>query len=280
MVIIPITGVLIGLVIYPLIYSFWLSFHDVSIKHGALVWNFVGLENFSRIVNDSRVTAAFIRTAKFAAVAIPFSVMIALAAALILNESFKGRAVLRVVVLLPWAVSEYCTGVSWRWMLSGEYGLLNALLLHLGVLRSPMDFVNIDTAIYATALALAWHIAPLGAFFLLAGLQVIPEDLYRQAKIDGANALHRFWLITLPFIRYALLITIIISTIFTMAALDVIILLTNGGPGSASITATFIAYKETFRSLNLGYGAAISYLILVIVMILTIVYFKLLERRG
>jgi ABC-type sugar transport system permease subunit len=184
-----------------------------------------------------------------------------------------------MIVLLPWAFSEYATGVAWRWMLSGEYGFLNALLLRLNVLARPMDFINVDSAIYLNAIALAWHVAPLGAFFLLAGLQVIPEDLYRQARIDGAGALSRFRNVTIPFINYALLITIVLATIFSTNALDSIILMSNGGPGVASTTATYIAYKETFISLNLGYGAAISYIILVVTILLATAYFRLLTRR-
>ena len=130
------------------------------------------------------------------------------------------------------------------------------------------------------AVAYSWHIVPLCAFFMLAGLQTIPEQLYMQAKIDGIGPIGRFFKITLPFIKYAILITFVLSTFFAATTADIVILMTGGGPGISSTTLTYYIYEVVFKRFNLGYGAAISWFLIAIVMVLATLYFTFLTRVG
>jgi len=276
-IVIPLAASLLGLVVYPLTYSFWLSLHETEFAAQRFIFNWGA--NYIEAIQDPRVLHAFRISAQFAFEAILLSVGIGLGAALVLNESFKGRAFLRVAVLLPWAVSEYVTGVTWKWLFNDQFGFVNGLLQHLQLITKPINFLNPNLAIHIVAMALAWHIAPLAAFFILGGLQVIPEDLYKAAKVDGANVWKRFRFVQLPFLRYTLLIAFVISTLFSLTALDVVILLTGGGPGNATSTMTYLIYKETFLNINLGLGSAQSYLLLGFIILVAVMWFRLLTRR-
>jgi len=275
----PVALFLLSMVIFPLGYSFFLSLNSFEVRGGGIKQRFIGLDNYIQAISDERVLGGVLRTAVYAAEAIPLTLGIALATALILYEAFPGRGLLRVLALLPWAISEFATGIVWKWVWIEGFGFVNGVLMNLRLIERPINFITTDTAIHLIAVAQAWHVAPLGAFFLLAGLQVIPEDLLRQARIDGAGAVRRFFQVKVPFIRYAILITLVIATLLTMTSLDVVMLLTGGGPGIASQTLTYVVYRETFALFNLGYGAAISYILLGVIMVIAIVWFQLLVRR-
>jgi ABC-type sugar transport system permease subunit len=184
-----------------------------------------------------------------------------------------------VIVLLPWAVSEYATATTWRYIYSSEIGMINALLFRLGITQNYLEILTAEHAIDFVAIAYAWHFTPLIAFFLLAGLQTIPEDYYKAAKIDGAGAIRRFIHITFPHLRFAVLIGLILATMEAARAFDIIFMLTSGGPGSATSTVTYDIYLTTFAELNLGLGAAKSYLLIILILFFAVVYFRVLTRK-
>jgi ABC-type sugar transport system permease subunit len=237
------------------------------------------MQNYWLAVNDPDVQEALLHTLQFAGEAIPMVLLFSLGIALVLNEAIPGGGFVKVIALLPWAVSDFATGIVWKWIWVDGFGFVNGVLINLHLVKGSTTLITGTSAMHQLALAEAWHIAPLGAFFLLAALQVIPEDLYRQSRVDGAGTWGRFRFVTFPFINYSMLITLVIATLFTMESLDEVLLLTGGGPGSVTQTLTYRIYQYSFVQFNLGYGAAVSYFLLVFIFILATAWFRLLQRR-
>jgi ABC-type sugar transport system permease subunit len=176
-------------------------------------------------------------------------------------------------------MSTYAAAILWRFMLSKENGLFSALLLRLGLTSEPLNMLDINTALTWLAVAHAWHIAPLGVYFLLATLQVIPKDLYRVARIDRLGTWGRFRHVTFPYLKAPLLIVLILNTLSAINVFDLIYFTTAGGPGRATRTMTYEIYTQSFVNFRLGLGAAESYLLLIAVIAITIAYLRMLFRR-
>ncbi len=183
------------------------------------------------------------------------------------------------IVILPWAVSLYATAIVWRYLYSPEWGMFNAILQKLHIIDKPFNFLNERWAVPGVALSHAWQITPLGIYFILATLQIIPEDLYKMAKVDRLGPLGRFRHVVLPYIKTPLLIVMVLITVEAARAFDTVFFLTNGGPGDVSTTLSWAVYLETFQKRQYGYGAAIGWLLVIFTMIITTVYFLLLFYR-
>lgn len=267
-----------ALSIYPLAYSIYLSFYDINLFKNK--WEFVGFKQYARAFTDPSLEEATIVTIRFIAECTVLVVILSLLIALLLNEVFVGRGLLRVLVIMPWAISEFATATVGRYLFSGSYGFLNSLLYRLGLINTYVDFLGTGFVVEILSALWSWHFAPLGIFFILSGLQTIPEDLYKQARVDGASFFARFRIITLPFIKYALLMTLVLATIESARSTDLVFVLTGGGPGTASTTVTYYIYKVFFRGLDLGYGAAISWLFMIGLIFAITAYFIILTRRG
>ncbi|HEX68982.1 MAG TPA: sugar ABC transporter permease [Candidatus Bathyarchaeota archaeon] len=274
---IPLIIFLFGIVIYPIASSFAASFSKVDVRTYAM--KFIGLSNYASAFGDPYFIHSLMVTLRFAAEVVILTLGLSLGMALFLNEVIPFRGFFRAVILLPYALSEFATAYAWRWFLGSEWGLLNGILYSLGLIKDYIWFIDYAHSVDWMAVAYSWHIAPLCAFFMLAGLQTIPEDYYRQAKIDGIGPIGRFFKITFPFIKYAILITLVLATFFSATTADIVILMTGGGPGISSSTLTYYIYEITFKSFNFGYGAALSWLLIVIVLILGVTYFILLTKR-
>jgi len=274
----PLIIFLFGIIIYPMATSLYSSFSIVKLSPYQI--NFAGLLNYANIFSDQYFYHSLLVSARFVAEVVAITTGLSLGIALFLNETLPFRGVIRAIILLPYALSEFTTAYSWRWFLSSDWGLLNGILYRLGLIKEYIWFVNYEHSVEWMAVAYSWHIVPLCAFFMLAGLQTIPEQLYMQAKIDGIGPVGRFTKITLPFIKYAVLITLVLSTFFAATTADIVILMTGGGPGISSTTLTYYIYVVVFKSFNLGYGAAISWLLIAIVIVLATLYFTFLTRTG
>jgi ABC-type sugar transport system permease subunit len=258
----------------PLVYSLALSLHRINML--TQQWVFVGLQNYLDILPNPDFLAALGRTAYFAFVTVAGGLILGLAMALVLNQSFPGRNFLRSVVLVPWAMAPVAVGVLWSWMLNGEYGTFNALLYDLGLIDSPIHWLADGTlAFNMVALAHVWNQAPLASLLILAGLQSMPENLHRAARIDGAGAFRRFFSITLPWLRPMLLLILILTTINSIMAFDLFWIMTRGGPGSATTVFSWMGYAYAFQFFKFGEGAAILYVLTILCLILAALYLKL-----
>jgi multiple sugar transport system permease protein len=258
----------------PLIYSLALSLHRINPLTQR--WIFVGLANYAKVLPDPDFVAAFGRTAYFAIVTVIGGLVLGMALALVLNMAFIGRDVLRSLVLVPWAMSPVAVGILWSWMLNGDYGTFNAILLSLGVITAPIHWLgNGALAMNLVAIAHVWNQAPLTSLLILAGLQSMPENLHRAARIDGAGAVRRFFNITLPWLRPMLLLVLILTSINSIMAFDLFWTMTHGGPGSATTVFSWMGYAYAFQFFRFGEGAAILYVLTIVCLILAWFYLKL-----
>jgi len=274
---VPLIALVFSINIYPIAYSFWLSLNDVSLIRQTV--EYVGLQQYGKALSDSLFISSLQVSARFVVESVALIMLASVGMALILNEKTAIAPALKVLVILPWALSEFAVAIAGRFFLDRNYGFLNALLVGLGIVDSPLYFLNPINAVDWLAIFYAWNIAPIGAYFILSALQTIPEDLYKQAKTDGASALQRFRIVTFPFIIYAILITAVLATILAASSIVLSFALTGGGPGFASTPATLYGFRVFFNAQDFGYGAAMSWLILVMVMVASVFYFRLLTWR-
>jgi ABC-type sugar transport system permease subunit len=273
----PLIGLVFFVSLYPMLYSLWLSIHDASFTGG--IASFTGLDNYLAIPGDSFVLPAAIVSIRFVAETTALIFLIGLGLALLLNEKIPARSVLKVLVILPWALSEFAVALTGRFFLDSNFGFLNAILVRLNLVKYGVFFLNAKSGIDWISIFYAWNFAPIGAFFILSSLQTVPEDLYKAAKVDGASTLGRFRLVTFPFIKYSVLITLVLATIQAGGAVVIFFALTGGGPGFASTPITLYDFIVFFQQGNYGYGSAISWLTLAFVASATTSYFYLLTRR-
>jgi ABC-type sugar transport system permease subunit len=204
--------------------------------------------------------------------------IVSILGALLLNEAFKGKGLLVALVILPWAVSTYAAAVVWRYMYSEQFGMFNTILTGLGFDRQ--NFITERSVLPAIALAHTWQFAPLGIYFMLATLQVVPRDLYKLAKTDRLNVVKRFWYVTIPYLKGPILIFLVLVTAEAAKAFDIIYFISGGGPGTASHDLVFEIYKESFVNNNIGYGAAFSWILIILITGITLIYFwAIIGRR-
>jgi ABC-type sugar transport system permease subunit len=274
---VPLAVVLLLLNLYPFVYSFWLALNDIDLRLNK--FEFTGLGNFKTALQSENVWEAMRVTFRYSVQVTVYSTLLSLGIALLLNERFHGRSLLITISILPWAISTYAAAILWRFLLSTDTGFISAALQRLHLADEPVNLMNINTALTWLAIAHTWHIAPLGVYFMLATMQVIPQDLYRVARIDKLGPFGRFRHVTFPYLKAPLLIVLILNTLSAVNVFDLIYFTTAGGPGKATRVMTYEIYREAFLNLRLGLGAAMAYILLVIVIIITILYVKVLYRR-
>lgn len=260
---------LIGIV-YPILWSIWYSFTD---KRVAMDAAFTGLTNYLDLFKDETYLNSIVNTVKFTVASMIGKVIIGVIVALILNMNIKFRNLLRTLFLLPWTLPSVVAIYTWMWLYTGNGGLINNILLELGVIKEGIAWLsNGNMAIYSLALVNTWRGIPFIALSVLSGLQTIPTELYESASIDGAGVFKTFWKITFPLILPVLLVCTLISTIWTINDFETVYLLTGGGPGQSTYTIAITAFKYAFDAAlgNIGRAcaAAISTIpVLIILMI-------------
>jgi multiple sugar transport system permease protein len=212
----------------------------------------------------------------FVAVTTPIEVLLGLAMALVLNESFRGRGWLRAVVLVPWAVPTVVASQMWRFVFNDRYGLFNYLLFGDATDRYWAPLAEPGLALMSIMVADIWKTSSFAALIILAGLQVIPRELYEAANIDGANAWQKFRHVTLPLVKPALLLALLFRTIDALKVFDLVFVMTQGGPADTTNVLQFYGYKKSFAEGMIGYGSAIAVVVFLISLLLSIVYIRLL----
>jgi multiple sugar transport system permease protein len=273
----PVIVALLAIIGYPTAYSLWTSFQrvDLIFKRN----EFVGLRNYQEALTSPAFAHALQVTVVYTALVTIVALLIAVGGALILNEQFRGRGFVMAIVILPWAVSLYATAIVWKYLYSADWGMFNAVLLQLNIIDRPINFLSESLALPAVAIAHAWQIAPLGMYFVLATLQVIPEDLYKAAKVDRLGTIGRFRHVVFPYIKAPLLIVMVLVTVEAARAFDVIFFMTGGGPGDVSTTLTWEVYRVFYKNNQYGQGSALGWLLVILTTIITTIYFLLLFWR-
>jgi multiple sugar transport system permease protein len=226
----------------------------------------VGLDNYRSILSDQLVWESFVRTIGFSAVTIVTCTAVSMMTALTLNERFPGRSLSRVLILLPWAVASLVTGVMWRYLFNGKFGVINAILMKFGLIDEYIDFLGDgQRALVIAGVATAWKLTPFVSLLLLAGMQSIPDSLYRSAKMDGANIWKRFTVITAPHLRTVFAVCLVNQVVAALLAFDLIYGFTKGGPGYSTTVLNYLIYIEAFGRLNLGVASAMSMLLTLLI---------------
>jgi multiple sugar transport system permease protein len=257
---------------YPIGYAIWLSLNEYSVRVPGLS-RFVGFDNYSEALGSSEFWEAMRTTLVFSAVSVGLELVIGLAMALVMHEAFRGRALLRAVVLVPWAILSVVTAITWSTMFEPDLGFVNTMLGALGLPGENVVWLGEEG--YALAVMIfadVWKTAPFMALLLLAGLQGIPDDLYDAAKVDGANAWERFRRITLPLLRPAIAVALIFRTLDALRIFDLPFVLTQGANGTE--TLSLLAQQELTANRLVGEGSALSVLTFVTVMGVSFLYIR------
>jgi multiple sugar transport system permease protein len=270
----PAVLVLLTVALFPVLAAVGLSFERrILVFHEE---RFVGLENYAFLLTDARFLNALGNTAYFTLVAVTLELLLALPLALLLHSTFPGRDVLRASVLIPWAIPTVVGAKLWAWLYNPDYGLLNQLWpgRDINWLGTP------GWALHAAIVVDVWKTTPFVGLLLLAGLQGIPQDVYRAARVDGAGPWRIFWRITLPLLTPAILLALLFRTLDAFRVFDAIYVLTEGGPANTTETLSIYAYKTLMRSGNFGYGSTLSVVTFLCVLVLALGYLWLLGRVG
>ena len=264
--------ILIGIVAaYPIGYAVWLSLHEYSVRVAGLS-RWAGLKNYTAALGDSEFWSAVKVTFIFTGGSVFFETLLGLAMAMAMHAAFKGQGLLRTVVLVPWAVLTVVTAIMWQTIFEPSLGFVNSLLGAVGLPNDTVWLGESPEALIVMIIADVWKTAPFMALLLLAGLQVIPNEIYEAAKVDGATAWQRFVRITLPLLKPALLVALIFRTLDALRIFDLPFVLTKGANGTT--TLSLISY-ETFQTNRiLGLGSALAILTFIIVMIVSFVYIR------
>jgi multiple sugar transport system permease protein len=277
----PLVIYLVAFYAYPLIRSIDLSVHDYTVR--AFVQGnaeFVGLKNYIDVITSPLFGQALWNTTVFVVGSLIFQYVIGLALAVFFRNNFRLSGVLRALFLVPWLLPLIVSGSTWAWMLNSDNGIVNSVLQTFGVgqinwLTSP------DTSMLAVVIANIWLGIPFNLVILYSGLQNIPGDVYEAASLDGAGAWRQFWSITFPLLRPVSAITLLLGLVYTLKVVDIIWIMTKGGPANSTTTLAIWSYREAFGTgqPDLSPAAAVGNILIVIALIFGFVYLRMQRRQ-
>lgn len=270
----PAVLVTLAIVFFPMIQTAWMSLHNyVLFRPKNFDW--VGLQNYFNIFQDEVFWISLRHTILWIVITVPAQALLGLATALLLNQKFPWRPLARALIIIPWALPSVVIALMWAWVYDSNYGILNDLLLRVGILETSIPWLaNPDTALYAIILTLTWQGFPFFAVMILAGLQSIPQSYYEAASLDGATPWRQFWHITLPGISGVLFTAILLRTIWVANSMDVIFVMTGGGPGYSTYTLPLYSFLEARTNLDFGYGSALAMTFTLMLLGIVVLYLK------
>jgi ABC-type sugar transport system permease subunit len=287
----PAVLAIVVVVALPLAYSLWLSFTDVNLLRtgGAAIemfgmrlplYRWVGLKNYLQVFSDPLYWDSLWRTLYFVGAFVIEATLVGLGVALVLNERFPGRPLMRSLLLVPWSMSRIVVGLLWIGILDFEFGAFNGYMQRLGLLTGSVAFfkdgfsaLNVLVSVYM------WNQAPFATLLFLAGMQSISEDLYAAAEVDGAGYWQRFRYVTLPALRPILFLVLVLCTVNGFLMLDLIYVLTMGGPANDTTTISWLGFQTSFAFFKFGPGTAILYTLTGLCLLLTFIYHRLILAR-
>jgi multiple sugar transport system permease protein len=275
LLVLPAVAVLLALSIYPLVYSIVVSL-QVQTTAGTN-WS-VG--NFTRLASDGFFQTALVHTLIITIVALACELALGLGLALLLNRQIRGRGIFRATLLIPMMLPTVVVGVVWRLMLNPNFGAINGTLKRFGINTDSLTWTASPRLALLSVIAVdIWQWTPFVFLVLLAGLQAIPEEPYEAALIDGSSRWQTFRYITLPLLKPAILIALLLRTMDLLRVFDQIFILTEGGPGFATETIALYIYRAAFRFFDFGYAAAMSFVLLVVTNIISTIYIRMLQSQ-
>jgi multiple sugar transport system permease protein len=274
--ILPVLVVLTVVFLYPLVQVILMSFRAVDLGRPIPGEPFIGLANYAEMAGRPQFWHSLRVTVVYTVSVVVLTAVGGLIIAQLLNAKFRGRALARTLLILPWALPPVVTGLVWAWMFDFQFGVVNYALRLLHLTDKNLSWmVNPDLALPAVIVATAWKHLPLATIILLAGLQSISDDLYEAAHIDGASALQRYRYITLPGLRPVLGILLLLETLWNFKSFAYIYMMTGGGPARSTESLVVGVYYEAFQFYKFGYASALGVIVLLICVAITLVYLRL-----
>lgn len=270
----PVVVLLIGMFAYPLVKSIIMSFQEYSLLAPDAI-KFNGVDNYKKL-SDAKDTMMIIKnTVIYVFVSVGFQFIGGLILALALRKKFRGRGLYQSIVFLPWAFSGFVIGLMFRWSFNGEYGVVNEVLLRLGVIDKAIAWLGTPGYSLAVVIvAMIWMGIPFFAIMYLAALQSIPVDIYEAAELDGCSGIKRFRDITLPYIKPTIITTLLLRTIWVFNSFDLIVVITNGGPANTSQTLPSYMYSKAFSNYDFGFASALGVVLMIILGVYSICVMK------
>ncbi|PFG19069.1 carbohydrate ABC transporter permease [Serinibacter salmoneus] len=264
------------LTLVPVLILMYLGFTSWN-AFGQATW--IGTENFQRLITDKTFHTALFNTFYYAAVHIPLTLGISLGLALLLNRKLRGMGFFRTVAFFPYITSIVAIAVVWNMLFSPDSGVINQFLMWIGIDNPPGWTTSTDWAMPAVIIVGTWRDMGYYMLLFLAGLQAIPGELYEAARVDGANGLRRFLNVTLPCLRPTTFFVTVMLTINSFKIFDLILVMTDGGPGTATLVLSQYIYRKGFEEYDFGYASAVAIVLFLICLVVTIVQFMVNKRR-
>ncbi|WP_456398779.1 carbohydrate ABC transporter permease [Mesoaciditoga sp.] len=279
--IIPTLAVIAFIAFWPLGQTLYNSFFKFALMYPQSKV-FVGLSNYGKLFHDPRFLNDLWNTIRFTIWSVGIETILGILIALMLNKEFKLRGFVRAAVLIPWAIPTVVSSQMWRWMYNDNYGIVNTLLMEFHIVKNPIVWLGFpSTSMPAIISVDVWKTTPFMILLILAGLQMIPKELYEAARIDGANAWQRFWSITFPIIRPTLGIALIFRTLDAMRVFDIVYVMTKGAANTETISVynQWVLFTKGFIAPYFGYGSAISVTIFLIISAFAFLYVKMMKIK-
>lgn len=272
----PALIVMAATVLYPILWSFKISLFESEGMMSS--GSFVGLGNYIKVLQSSQFQNTLWNTLGFVLTTIIVELIVGFAVALVLNRSLPGTKFFRIIFTLPLMIAPVVSGLQWRWLFADQYGVVNHVLGLLGI-DGPLWLGSVWGAKTAVLIANVWLATPFVILILLAAMASLSEDLYEAARLDGASAVQIFWRITLPLLKPAILMILVVRLSDAFRVFDIVYILTQGGPGgSTEVLSTYI-YKNTFTGLHFGQGSAASFLVMLMIMAVSFGLFRILRPK-
>lgn len=278
MFMIPMLAVLALVAGWPLLRTIWLSFTDATLDASSNA-QFIGLANYYNtawggVLSDPMWWNSVWNTLWFMGVSVSLELVLGLALALLLNQAFRGRGLLRAAVLVPWAIPTVVSAQMWGWMLHDQFGVINDMLMTVGFISDPIAWTaGSTTAMWAVVMVDVWKTTPFMALLILTGLQMLPSDCYEAAKVDGVHPFKVFWKVTLPLLKPAIMVAVIFRALDALRIFDLIYVLTSNA--SSTMTMSVYARQQLVDFQDVGYGSAASTMLFLIIAVLTVAYITL-----
>jgi multiple sugar transport system permease protein len=276
----PLLAVMTAVIGWPFLHTIEVSFTDARLLGGG-AGNWVGLANYARVLTSAQFHAALLTTVQFVLITVTAEFVLGVLAALLLDQPFAGRALLRALMIMPWALPTVVNATMWRLIYNPDFGAFNATLMQSGLLESYRSWLGEPgTALYAVCLADVWKNFPLVALISLAALQAVPRELKAAAIIDGAGPWPRFRVVILPYLAGPLSVAIVLRMIEAFKVFDIIWVMTRGGPASSTKTVSILVYQEAFSFQRAGSGASVALIMVLISAVMIAAYLSILRRQA
>jgi ABC-type sugar transport system permease subunit len=258
------------MLIYPFASAFILSFQNKLVGQPP---KFIGLNNYIRLfTSDPIFLRVCLNTVLYSAVTVFFKLILGMGVALLLNQRFRFRGLIRGIMLLPYVTPDLVVGITWKWIFDATFGVLNYILISLNLIQMNIAWLaNAWIALGAIAIANIWRGFPFFGICLLAGMQAIPADQYEAAEMDGANIFQQFWNITVPALKSVIMVTTVLSTIWTFNDFTLPFIMTGGAPSNQTFMFAGYTYILSFRFNEIGYGMTVTVMMLPILIILILI---------